>query len=242
MRLAPLLNDKWCRLGISKAIHASKFELPMNPALLSALTVFWFPMTNTFSFPEGFMTLTVLDVFSLTCLPLNGVSVHSLMTCGSGPNVSIINKGDALSYGGFITQCKGFGNATLTYPEECSFYFLWICRFLAHSSSKQIMKNYLRLAIALTNGVCVALNPFILGELYRAIYHISTEPNPSHEGPLWLMQMWVYSYFPTISDELNPSKELRSYGEAWMHVKYDGETPSFPTCFTLFSDTSRRRF
>ena len=129
------------------------------------------------------MTPTVLDVFTLTCLPLNGVSVHSRMTCGSGPNVSIINKGDGLSYGGFIMERKGLGNVTLTYQEECSFYLLWIWRFLAHSSSKKIMQNYLHLTITLTNGVCVALNPFILGELYHAIYHISTEPNPSHKGP-----------------------------------------------------------
>jgi hypothetical protein len=40
MRLAHSLLEKWRKLGIDAAIHASKFELPMNATILMALILF----------------------------------------------------------------------------------------------------------------------------------------------------------------------------------------------------------
>jgi hypothetical protein len=53
--------------------------------------------------------------------------------------------------------------------------------------------------------------------------------------------MWAYSYFPSIAHELHPTIEPWSNGKAWMHARYPTEVPSFPTCFKLFNDSSRRR-
>ena len=55
--------------------------------------------------------------------------------------------------------------------------------------------------------------------------------------------MWVYSYFPSIAYELHPTIVPWFYGEVWMHARFPREkgVPSFPTCFKLFSDSTRRR-
>lgn len=144
--------DKWRKLGINEAIHASKFELPMNPNLLTALIPFWSLVTNTFSFPKAYMTPAVADIFALTCLPLVGVSVHSQMAYGKGLEEDILI-GVNLNYVPFIKSMKGASSSRVTYPEKCCFYLLWICRFLACTSSKCVIQNYLPIARALTNGV-----------------------------------------------------------------------------------------
>uniref|UniRef100_A0A2N9HXF3 Aminotransferase-like plant mobile domain-containing protein n=1 Tax=Fagus sylvatica TaxID=28930 RepID=A0A2N9HXF3_FAGSY len=73
------------------------------------------------------------------------------------------------------------------------------------------------------------------------MFLLSTVPKQSHGGPMWLMQMWAYSYFLSISPELHPTIAPWSYGEAWMHARYPKEVPSYSTYFKLFSDPSRKR-
>jgi hypothetical protein len=84
---------------------------------------------------------------------------------------------------------------------------------------------------------------FLLGELYQAMFLLNTEPKQSYGGPVWLIQMWAYSYFPSIAPEFHPTTVPWSYEEAWMHARFPkGKgVPSFPTCFKLFSESSRRR-
>ncbi len=120
---------------------------------------------------------------------------------------------------------------------------LWICRFLACTSSKRVINYYLPIARYLANGVPVDMGSFLLGELYRAMFLLNTEPKQSHGGPVWLIQMWAYSYFPSIAPELHPTIVPWSYGEACMHDRFPKNkgVPSFPTCFKLFSNSSRRR-
>ena len=73
------------------------------------------------------------------------------------------------------------------------------------------------------------------------MFLLSTKPKQSHNGPVWLIQMWAYSYFPSIAPELHLTIVPWSYGEAWMHARFPKVVPSFPTCFKHFSDSSRRR-
>ena len=72
------------------------------------------------------------------------------------------------------------------------------------------------------------------------MFLLSTEPKQSHGGPVWLRKMWAYSYFPSITSKLHPTIVPWSYGEAWMHAKYPEKVPSYPTCFKLFNDASKR--
>uniref|UniRef100_A0A2N9GFN9 Aminotransferase-like plant mobile domain-containing protein n=1 Tax=Fagus sylvatica TaxID=28930 RepID=A0A2N9GFN9_FAGSY len=206
-RLAPTKLDKWKMLGINEAIHASKYDIPINPSLLIALINFWSPVTNTFSFSEGYMTPTVVDVFALTCLRPMRESAHSLMAFGIGPEEDILN-GIPLNYADFIKVVKGASNSTVSYKEECYFYLFWICKFLACTSSKRGISYYLPIAQFLANGTPVNLGSFFLGELYRAMFLLNTDPKQSH---------------------------------VWMDAKYPEEVPSYPTCFKLFSDPSKKR-
>uniref|UniRef100_A0A2N9H3S9 Aminotransferase-like plant mobile domain-containing protein n=1 Tax=Fagus sylvatica TaxID=28930 RepID=A0A2N9H3S9_FAGSY len=199
--------EKWKTLGIGEAIRASKYEMPINPSLLTSLLCFWSLAANTFSFLEGFMTSMVFDVFALLSLRPMGALAHPLMAVGIGLDEDILNG------------------------------------FLACTSSKRVINYYLPIARCLANGVPVDMNSFLLGELYRAMFLLSTETKQSHGGPVWLIQMWAYSYFPSIAPELRLIIMPWSYGEAWMHARFPKEKgiPSFPTCFKLFSDSLRKR-
>ncbi len=67
------------------------------------------------------------------------------------------------------------------------------------------------------NGVTLSYNDlgsFVLGELYRVMFLLSTDPKQSHGRPMWLMQMWAYSYFPSITPELHPTIVPWPYGKA----------------------------
>ena len=125
-------------LGISEAIRASKYEMPINPSLLTSLLCFWSPATNTFSFPEGYITPTVFDVFALLSLHPMGRMAHPSMAIGTGPEDDFL-KGVPLGYNEFIKHVKGAGTLPVTYKEECLFYLFWICRFLACTSSKWVI-------------------------------------------------------------------------------------------------------
>jgi hypothetical protein len=241
-RLALSKLDKWKTLGINEAIRASKYEMPINPNLLTSLLCFWSPATNTISFPKGYMTPTVFDVFALLGLRPMGAMAHPLMAVGTGPEEDFL-KGVPLGYNDFIEHVKGAGASLVSYKEECMFYLFWICRFLTCTSSKRVINYYMPIARCLVNGIPIDISLFLLGELYRAMFLLSTKPKQSHGGPVWLIQMWAYSYFPSITPELHPTVVPWSYGEAWMHARFPKEKgiPSFPTCFKLFSDSSRRR-
>jgi hypothetical protein len=227
-------------LGINEAIRASKYDIPINPSLLISLLSFWSLVTNTFSFPEGYRTPTVADVFALMCLRPMGAFTHNLMAVGKGPEEDILNV-IPLNYDNFIKEVKGSDNSPIIYKEECCFYLFWICKFLACISSKRVINYFLPIARCLVNGTPVDLSSFVLGELHRAMFLLSTEPKQSHGGHVWLMQMWAYSYFPSIAPELHHTIVPWSYGEAWMHARYPEEVPSYPTWFRLFSDSSRKR-
>ena len=186
------------------------------------------------------MTPTVADVFTLLCLRPMGAFAHNLITVGKGPDKDILN-GMPFNYNDFIKEMKGSTNSLVTYKEECCFYLFLICKFLAWTSSKRVINYYMPIARCLANDSSVDLSSFILGELYRAMFLLNTKPKQSYGGPVWLTQMWAYSYFPSIAPELHPTIILWSYGEAWMHARYPKEVLSYPTCFKLFSDASMRR-
>ena len=78
-------------MGIGEAICASKYEMPINPSLLTSLLCFWSPATDTFSFLEGFMTPIVFDVFALLSLRPMSALAHPLMDVGTGLDDDIFN-------------------------------------------------------------------------------------------------------------------------------------------------------
>ena len=80
----------------------------------------------------------------------------------------------------------------------------------------------------------------ILGLISQLIGIKTLRLTQSHGGPVWLRKMWAYWYFSSITPELHPTIVPWSHREAWMHARYPEKVPSYPTCFKLFSDASRR--
>uniref|UniRef100_A0A2N9GJW9 Aminotransferase-like plant mobile domain-containing protein n=1 Tax=Fagus sylvatica TaxID=28930 RepID=A0A2N9GJW9_FAGSY len=110
------------------------------------------------------------------------------------------------------------------------------------SSNNDPCSRAIQIIEALPASQCLS-DTLIPRELYQAMFLLNTEPKQSHGGPIWLIQMWAYSYFPSIAPEFHPTTVPWSYEEAWMHARFPkGKgVPSFPTCFKLFSESSRRR-
>ena len=74
------------------------------------------------------------------------------------------------------------------------------------------------------------------------MYLYSTQTKNSHHGPLWFIQLWVYSYFPklALSPKLIPTRH--TYGEMWMlgrHVPVS--ILKFKEYFESFSSLKRER-
>uniref|UniRef100_A0A2N9EM61 Aminotransferase-like plant mobile domain-containing protein n=1 Tax=Fagus sylvatica TaxID=28930 RepID=A0A2N9EM61_FAGSY len=122
-----------------------------------------------------------LTSFSSTSTSPRCALAHPLMAVGTGPDDDVLN-GVPLSYNEFIKHMKGAGTSPISYKEECCFYLLWICKFLACTSSIRVINYYLPIARCLANGVPVDMSSFLLGELYRAMFLLSTEPKQSHGG------------------------------------------------------------
>ena len=121
------------------------------------------------------MTPTVFDVFALLGLRPMGAMAHPLMAVGTDPDDDLL-KGMPLGYNDFIKHAKGTGASPVSYKEECLFYLFWICKFLACTSSKRVINYYLPIAQCLANGIPVDMSSFLLGELYRAMFLLSTKP------------------------------------------------------------------
>ena len=231
-------DDKWWNLGIREAIMTSTNGVPINPVLLPVAILLWSPALNSFVFPEGFMTPIMEDVFALLGIPPDGIMCHPNMNKWETkeheyelPNVTLTD---------FISShCK---TDLVSFQEECSFYLYWICKYLVNVSSITSVAQFVPIAKNLAANVKVALAPFFLGHLYRSMYLYSTRPKNSHHGPLWFIQLWVYSYFPklALSPKLIPTPH--TYGEMWMLGRYvPGSISKFKDYFESFSSLKRER-
>ena len=183
------LKNKWENLGIANAILASKAPIKPNTHLLTALISFWSTTSNTFVFSKGFLSPTLMDVFAMLSLPIEGIPIHHEMKCQQQPAIDLDTHGTALAYTKFMQKYKKHSTEPITFEEETCFYLFWLCKFLINSSSKRIVTYYLPIAMALANNQKLALAPFFLGFVYRSMFLFATEPKESIGGPLWFIQL-----------------------------------------------------
>ncbi|KAJ8534946.1 hypothetical protein K7X08_016674 [Anisodus acutangulus] len=71
-------KDEWRRMGLYDAIALSGFDLPCNIGLVYAFLGYWSTTANTFVFPWGMMTPTLLDVTAILGLPILGAEAPVL--------------------------------------------------------------------------------------------------------------------------------------------------------------------
>nr|POE62564.1 serine/threonine-protein phosphatase 7 long form like [Quercus suber] len=243
-RMHAILKDKWVDLGICEAICSSQFEMPLNQPLIAALLLFWSPMTNTFHFPEGFMTITIADVVSMLGLSAIGDVPYPGYSPSGVESYHCPTKGSDLGYQAFLKREVRYDDE-ITFQEECSFYLYWICKFLVCNPSKRILQQFVPLAVALAKRKKLALAPYFVANLYRALYSLTGENlSKSIGGPLWFLQIWAYAYFPILAPiitDYGKSKPI-NYAQMWMEARYEkGITPTFKRCFEVFFDIHRSR-
>lgn len=72
-----------------------------------------------------------------------------------------------------------------------------ICKYLFCPSSGKPTIEYLALARSLSVGNIHGLGVMFLGSLYRWLnIAVSDAPLSKFNGDLWILQMWLFSYFP----------------------------------------------
>ena len=90
------------------------------------------------------------------------------------------------------------GQGDVTDDEHMAFLIYWLNKFIFYNSSVAITKEHTQLALALAKGKPIALAPIVWSLLVRGLHdyvYSGFASNPS--GPLWLMQLWLLSYFQT---------------------------------------------
>lgn len=101
-------QKKWEKLGLTGAILSSKSDIPFNQSLISTFFTFWSPTSNYFLLSEGPMWVTLVDIYHLLDILVEGdIILHNF----SDPSRSSFNypsEFSHLSYTTFLTHemCK----------------------------------------------------------------------------------------------------------------------------------------
>ncbi|GKU89742.1 hypothetical protein SLEP1_g3840 [Rubroshorea leprosula] len=99
-------------------------------------------------------------------------------------------------------------------------------------------KKFIPLAVSLAHGKKFALAQFMLGYIYRGCYDITIFPFGKFSGALWVLQLWLYSYFPTVAPEFEKvdEEDLLTYSMCIQDAKTLPQ--SFKTYFNYFASLS----
>ena len=118
------LKDKWEYLGIADAILTSKTPIKPDMHLIVALISFWSPISNTFVFSEGFLSPTLMDVFAMLSLPIEGIPIHHEMKCKQHCTIDIDKNHAALGYTRFMQKhMQNFGDVITLKKKLVSIFF-----------------------------------------------------------------------------------------------------------------------
>ena len=90
--------------------------------------------------------------------------------------------------------------------------------------------EYLPLAKTLALGWPYALGILLLASVYQAMSkYVYEEPYHKVGSALWLIQMWLFAYFPELSD-----REPTSYKTLGLHVAHSLRTKPFDDLMSFF--------
>ena len=156
------------RAGDLKAIISSRclsnFQDLFN---LCHLALQWCTTTHTFFFSCGEVTVTLEDVANQLLLPILGDVGPATLELSLEEEVmkAKLKKGMSgnakLSY--WVSSSSKFSVAT----RHAAFVMFWLCKFVFGSHPHYVVKHlYFRLAIKISNGVCLPLVSMFLRHLY----------------------------------------------------------------------------
>lgn len=238
-RVARAKGKVWKAAGIYDAIQLSKIDIPMDKNLVYAALFFWSVSTNSFHFRFGMMSPTVLDVVALTGFMPHGeevCAVLSMLESSEDFAMKRITSDEHFNYCKFLDV--SMGAVPVTEDEHISFLVMWLSKYLLCNSSPSMMKEYTKLAFALSTGRKLALAPLVLSSLYHVCRDIVMNEFDGGGGPLWILQFWIQSYFPEYGPLTSDNVNAPTYG--YPLAKGVLRAKTFNQCFTFFLTCSSR--
>ncbi|KAJ0870189.1 putative protein-serine/threonine phosphatase [Helianthus annuus] len=225
----------WKQSGIFNPIMSSIYKTPCNPNIISTLSHFWTPQTNTFVFPWGEATLTLEDVMILGGFSVVGDSVNDgsvALTPDLAGKVEKMNrfrselvrsKSKKASHSKWMQMFMTSTNEQEHEEEHVGFLALWLSRFVFPSGDQDsVGKHVIPIAVRLSQGVKLALAPAVLAYIYHNLTKLKEQCVDSSYsnlkssscvnllGPFQLVQIWVYERFPVVGpkrpNELRPGE------------------------------------
>ncbi|XP_020080654.1 uncharacterized protein LOC109704314 [Ananas comosus] len=249
-RVEAAFGDFWQEVGIYEAIQLSRHSPIVDNLLLAAALCFWSPASNVFLFKRGPFTPTLFDVAAITGLRPHGVSISmSYNPDGVSEFEDRLDLND-LAYSKFIRKFAGEFPAPVTKNEHTSFLLYWLCHNLFCTRSQKINRDFVPIAVGLSNGDRLALGPYFLAFVYREIFN-SLKTLHSGDGiaissgcgVFWFLQMFLQFYIPALCQSpFNPTSvaQFDSYGLALgcPQPMTLGQPSDFLTYFKIFYEPS----
>ncbi|WJX28405.1 hypothetical protein P8452_17131 [Trifolium repens] len=167
----------WEESGIFDLIQLSREGPKYNAEMLIAALHFWENSTNTFHFKAGMMTPTLFDVAAITGLRPTGPTFD--------PKYTTVNHQfdfKVLSFSGFLKTFHDLSSDDVSHEEHIAFLTYWLSHFVLCTSSLQVVKRLVPLAIMLHQGLDVALGRLILASLYDSLGQASDMLKKTDKG------------------------------------------------------------
>ncbi|KAI8530140.1 hypothetical protein RHMOL_Rhmol11G0032200 [Rhododendron molle] len=137
---------------------------------------------------------------------------------------------EPLSFAPFINHYAKKG--PVKDSEHVAFLLYWLNKFIFCVSANRVTKAFIDLACALASGQKLALGPLVLAHLYRGMEELISNKFIFAPGPLWIMTLWPWSYFPKLALLMNKSSENTCY--VLHYVDTRGSKYAFGVYFKFF--------
>lgn len=228
-RMEKFFGEQWKALGIYDAIRLSSLEIAMDKELLMAASSLWCSATNNMILPFGPIGPTILDISAILGTSPSGIPVDAALSGypsnldlkalfdkraletlskeghGSVPSKEDIQKRhkNFFNYNTLYTHFAGKGEESLREGEHEAFLFYWYNKYICCTKSIKCLVENMPVAEALASGHTLALSPTVLAHLFRCLAEMTLHKvDPSQNGPLWVFQLWLQTYFVTLRPEV----------------------------------------
>ncbi|CAI9089773.1 OLC1v1024407C1 [Oldenlandia corymbosa var. corymbosa] len=194
-RLKPHFESEWKSLKIFYLIMFCRDGIPFCPDLMAAATFYWSHSSNVFMFPCGPMSVTLLDLCMITGLAPFGETRVDIMLSADLRNLD--HQTAQQSYDQYM-DAHNQEKDIPTVNEHTEFLAIWLNRYVFCSRSMQMTSEFINVAYSLAKGQKLDLCTALLTNFYRSMYELCSNPQSHMFGPLWILPLWVYCYFPDV--------------------------------------------
>ena len=169
--------------------------------LMSTALRFWSKDLNSFIFLFGPTSITLRNISIFIGLPVEGSEAVCLLDAHD-PLLPHLED-SSTSQTSYSPAIRKWQTSTGVPSTPVHIEFLWVLLFrfvfLPHSGKPSI--EYLPMAKALAIGRPYALGTILLASLYQSMgKYVSEIPYQRVGGVLWFIQIWLFAYFPELSD------------------------------------------